>query len=233
MKKEAIKINIGRNKIINLYINKETNSEKIIKMIKKGVQKPFDYFNNVKKISFDIELIYSRKEMNIKLKFKTPNWLIAHSFGKKFIIFEPSKIEKCTSHKRNEFAKIIAHETSHIMLKKINPDFCTWLNEGIAQNIANQKKKIEIKPKNIKYFIKNCLFINSGYKKFISNQGYEISYRLTKSLIDSYDKKTLLKLLKLKYYFDKSSEKNFCKILQKNKQELIEKFIKVLEGPLK
>jgi len=229
MKKDLTRINIDKDKIINLYIGKGTESRNIIKMIKMGIQNPFKYFNTIKKISFDIELIYSRKEIDGILGSKTPNWLIASSFKNKFIIFDPSKIEKYTCHNKNEFEQLITHETTHILLKKLNSNLCDWMNEGLALNIAKQEKRKDIKAKNINYFIKNCLFKNSKYETFISKQGYNISYRLIRFLLANYDKKTMLKLFKIEYKSNKSAEKDVCRVLSQNKNKLIDQFTKILK----
>lgn len=230
MRKEITKLRVDKNKIINIILNKTIESKKIAEIIKKGVQRSLDYFSMVKIINFDIELIYSREEFDKIIEHKTENWVSAYSFAGKFIIFSPSEIEKHTSHKKNEFLQIISHETSHILLKKINANFCTWLNEGIAQYISSQRQKEIIDPKNINYFIKECLLKNSEYEKFISRQGYQISYKLVKFLAENYDKDRIIKLLQIKYDFIKSSEKDFCKILNTHIDKLLNQFKAVLKG---
>lgn len=231
MKKETIKLNIEKNKTIDIFLNDGSEGQKIIEMIKKGVQGPFDYFNNVKIIKFSVELIYSRKEFNKKLGCKTERWITAHSFRDRFIIFSPSEIEKYTSHNRNEFMQIVSHETSHVLLKKLNTAFCVWMNEGIAQNIAGQERKERIDPKNINYFLNECLFKNSNYDKFISRQGYEISYKLVRFLMANYNKEKIVRLLQVRYDFIASSEKDICRILNTDKDKLIAKFKEVLKNP--
>jgi hypothetical protein len=164
-----------------------------------------------------------------KLGIKTPDWLIASAFTNKFIIFEPSKIEKYTCHNKNEFEQLITHETSHILLKELNPNCCAWMNEGIALNIAKQEKRKDIKSENISHFIKNSLFKNSKYETFISKQGYDISYRLIKFLLENYNKKIMLGLFKIDYKSSKSTEKDVCRVLGQNKNKLIDQFTKILK----
>jgi len=229
MKKE-IKLNVDENKTIVLFVDSQSENQDIVEMIKKGARDSFVYFDNIKKIRFGVELIYSRKEFDKKIGYKTESWVTAHSFGSSFIIFSPLGMEKYTSHNRNEFIQIITHETSHIMLKKLNTDFCTWMNEGIAQNIAGQKQKARIDSKNTNYFLKESLFKNSNYEKFISRQGYEISYKLVRFLMTKYDKETIIRLLQVKYDFTDSSRGNICKILDTDSDKLIDQFKKVLEN---
>ena len=230
MEKQRIILNFSKDKTISVLVDKKLKNKKTVEMIKKGVKKAFDYFDSVRKIDFGIELIYSRNEFDEEVGFKTENWVTANSFGKRFIIFSPSKIEEQTSHKKNEFIPIISHETAHILLKKINTDFCAWLSEGIAQNIAGQEQRQEVKPENLKYFIKDSLFKNSNYQKFISRQGYTISYKLVNFLVKNYSKKQLMDLLKIKYDYENSSMENFCKILKINKKNLLDQFKCVLKS---
>lgn len=147
----------------------------------------------------------------------------------KLIIFSPSEIEIWTNHKKSEFVPLISHETTHIFQDGINPDdYCYWLSEGVAQVIANQVRNEKIIPQNIRHFFRYSLFKNTSYGKFVSKQGYEISYKLSKYLIDNYSQKQIMELLKLKYDDKTSSEKVFCKILEEDKGSIILKFKKVL-----
>lgn len=230
MKKE-IKLNIDKNKTIDLLLDSQSENQNIMEIVREGAQISFDYFDKIKIIKFSIELIYSRKEFDEKIGYKTESWVTAHSFGSNFIIFSPLGMEKYTTHNRNEFVQIITHETSHIMLKKLNTDFCAWMNEGIAQNIANQKQKAKINSRNTNYFLKESLFKNSNYGRFISRQGYEISYRLVKFLMTKYSKEIIIRLLQVKYGSTvDSTGKNICKILNTDCDQLIAQFKKVLES---
>jgi len=230
MKKKLIKILINNRVRIDLLIMQNREQAKIIKMIKEGVYSPLKFFNNIKNIRFGIEVIYNRAEFNGKLGYKTEDWVTAHSFGDKFIIFSQNAIEEYTTHRKGEFIPIISHETSHIFLKKMSPQFSTWMNEGLAQNIAKQIQKQKIKQKNINHFVKNSLFKNSNYSRFIEKQGYEISYKLVNYLLNRYSKEKIFKLLAIRYGFNRSAEKKFCKILGLKKDEVIHEFITVLRS---
>lgn len=230
MKKET-KLNIDSNKTIDLLFDGQFEDKDLVETIKKAVLRAFDYFEKVEAISFGIEMIYSRDEFDQQIGHKTESWTSAHSFGDRFIIFSPSVIEKYTTHDKNEFEQIVAHETAHVLLYSLNPISSTWLNEGIAQNIAKQDKEVKIEPKKIAYFIKEILFKNSDYEKFIANQGYQISYKLVKSLMEKYSKNTVAKLLQIPYSFSKSSEKDVCEVLNTNRDELIAELTEVLKRP--
>ncbi|MEX0918754.1 MAG: hypothetical protein WDZ85_02185 [Candidatus Paceibacterota bacterium] len=221
--KKHIKLKTGKgDKTIDVFFGTGFVNKKTIGMIKIGVQKAFKFFNQVEKVNFRIDLVSSRSEFDKKIGFKTEDWFIGNSFGNKFMIFSPETIEKETSHKKNEFIPLIAHETAHILHKKINPNFSHWMSEGIAQNIAEQKTKKDIKPENIKHFLEHNLFQNSDYREFISHQGYEISNKLTKFFIDHYSKKQVMDLLKIKYSSSPVViEKKFCDRLRIDKNHLI------------
>lgn len=229
MKKEVVRLRIGDKKV-ELHLKRGRGVRNILRQIRTGVRRPFEFFSNISSIHFCIELVYSRKEFDKVLGQKTETWVTAHSFGKKFIIFDPSAIERYTSHRRNEFTQIIAHETSHVLLKKLNTAFCIWMNEGLAQYIAGQSPKDSIHLDNRDYFISECLFKNSNYDTFISKQGYEISYRLVQYLLRKYGKKRMMRLLAVRYPFTGSAEKSVCRILHTEKEELIDQCKRVLQN---
>ena len=219
--KEIINIELGESSSIDVSVGIGTNRAEVIEEIKKGVYRAFAFFDSLKDIKFEINFIYSREEFDKYLGEKTENWVIAHSFGNKFIIFAPEEIEKLTSHKRNEFQQIVCHETCHILLQKINPKFSFWMFEGIALNVSSQIKRGDVKKENIEYFINECLFKNTGYVDFISHQGYLISYLLMKFLLDNYSKEIIMDLLKIRYESKNLAEEELCKILSKTKEEVV------------
>ena len=103
------------------------------------------------------------------------------------------------------------------------------MHEGIATNIANQIKTNKIINENIDLFFKYGLFKNSNYNEFISHQGYTISYKIIKFLLDNYKKQTVMDLMKIKYDFKNSCEEELCKILGMQKDELVSLFKSILE----
>jgi hypothetical protein len=232
MEKKTIKIEIGKGVTINVSKRKrdKTDIGETIEEIKRGIDNAFVFFDDLKDIIFEIELIYSREEFDKYLKEKTENWVIAHSFKNRFIIFAPEEIEKYTSHEIIEFSQIVCHETCHVLLQKINSKFSFWMFEGIALNIANQIKKGEVRKENLEYFINGCLFKNSNYGEFISHQGYLISYFLMKHFLDNYDRKVVMDLMKISYEENNSVEKQFCEIISMENGEVIDMVKKVLKN---
>lgn len=230
MEKEIFIIKTGADSTINVLAKHDINIAEITKNIKNGINEAFIFFDKLKGINFGIDLVYSREEFNKYLGEKTENWVVAHSFKNKFIIFAPEEIEKFTNHKRNEFQQIICHETCHILLQGINPKFSFWMFEGIALNVANQIKKAEIKKENLEYFINECLFKNSGYGDFISHQGYPISYLLIRFFMDNYSKKIVMDLLTVKYGPNNYADGELCKILNQTREEIVNLVENILEN---
>lgn len=214
-------IRIQKQAQVKIEFNPSYPIKTLVFGIKKSIRKATHFFEYVNPLEFKIELIYSREEFDKKIGSKTEDWVTAHSFKDSFIIFHPNAFERYTSHNKNEFYEIITHETAHILIKHKNPNFSMWLNEGIAQFIAGQKQKTRIKPESKEYFMRNCLFKNSNYDKFIKNEGYKISYKIVDYFIHKYGKGKIIELLNIKYGFDRGTEKEFCRLFDLSKDEII------------
>lgn len=228
MNKKRIKIQISENVHVSMLFGLNTNIEVLMLVIKDNIKNAIEFFEYKKPLEFSIELIYSRTEFDKRVGSKTENWVTAHSFGDHFIIFDPSCFEKHTCHNKKEFGQIIAHETAHILLKQINPHFGTWINEGVAQFVAGQKQNAKILPESTNYFVKNCLFKNSNYNKFIINQGYEISYRLVKNTVREKGKNQLFKLLLVKFCDEQGTKNELCKFCNTTESKIVDKINKIL-----
>ena len=155
---------------------------------------------------FKIDLVYSRKQYDKKVKRKTKRWEIANTSNNSFIIFHPDFIESETDHKKEEFDCILTHEIAHVITNSINSIFLNWISEGIAQYIADQKPSTKyVKQSNVNHFIKNNFYKNSNYQDFISHEGYEVSYWLIKYILEKYGKKNISSLINTK---NNSNSKN-------------------------
>jgi hypothetical protein len=103
--------------------------------------------------AFDIELnvpqiitVKTRSEFNKETnREKTASWMVARADVKqnKIVIFAKDCIEKeTTNHKKEEFEVIIKHELVHFLIEqKYGENIPLWIHEGLACNIAEQKKK--------------------------------------------------------------------------------------------
>lgn len=63
-------------------------------------------------------------------------------------ILSPLVIEKYSCHKKSKIKKILTHEISHIFNGKLNKNILLWIDEGTAQFIARQEKKMTFHSKN-------------------------------------------------------------------------------------
>ena len=210
---KKIKLN---NKTIAILIYKKNDKEinKIIKIIQDKYHELESFFNlNIPTVN--IELIYSREEINDKYGHKTPNWMIGfvNKKNKNYIyIASPSICEKISAHKKNVIYKVIIHELSHIFINKINKNTLDWLNEGLALYLASQIKKTYIKKENWNFLIKNKFFTNTiNLSTFAEHQGYEISSFLVNFLIKKYGKNKAIELIKINKK-SKLIKKKFYKI---------------------
>jgi len=184
------KIKIGKIAFLpDDYSIKDVNKQ-IIKSIKK-----LQNFYNKNISNINIELIYSREELNKRMKKKTPNWLIGLADKNKIYLFSPLAVEKYSSHKKSDLNKIITHELCHIFNAKLNNNIPPWLDEGLALNLSSQKKNKDFKKKDWQFFIDN-LNNDISFDSFVKHDGYKIAYWLVKKLIYKYKIKNLLRMIR-------------------------------------
>lgn len=180
-------------------------------------------FYKIKNPRINLELIYSRKEFNDKIGRQTPKWMVGVALKNKIYLFSPLVIEKISSHKKSELDKIITHELCHIFNNKINKEILSWVDEGTALFLANQKKIKDFKKLDWCFFINNFLTKNIGFQFFVKHNGYKISYLAVKTIIEKRGINKLLDLIKI------NAKKNTCESkLEKVLGFPIEDFSKML-----
>ncbi len=169
------------------------------------------YQIDMNSLTIHLNLIYSREEFNKKINQETPNWLVGFTDKNQINLLSPSVINKYSPHSPDYFEKILTHELSHIFASQINEKPLMWLDEGLALNIAGQKKKNEIPKSDWNFFIaKGGLVGNMSFNDFSRYSGYRISFWMAKTLLDNFDQKTILKLLQIK-----PTQKNIEKQIEK------------------
>jgi len=177
---------------------------------------------------FSIELIYSRLEFSQRLGRETEAWESGYCDNNKFIIFHPNFFEIETSHSREDFAKTLTHEINHLYINQINPKKLWWVSEGVAQHIARQCPKVEIKTENIEHFLANSLSQNKNYRDYIAHQGYAIPREIIKSASQIYGEEILIELIKVKA--DKNAAKKLAKILYTDSKRLNQRITGLITG---
>ncbi|MEI8143467.1 MAG: hypothetical protein WCG48_02545 [Candidatus Berkelbacteria bacterium] len=167
------------------------------------------------KIDFTVTMVSSRSEYDKFLGRPTESWECGWVKPGEVIIFSPEAYICETSHPVGQYVKTLTHEICHIFTLKITQCPLFWLNEGIADYIADIRYNNHVSTSNLDHFFANHLFSNINYSEFIQYEGYRIGYTITKYLIEHYGKEKLFLLLdsdrdKAKMTFLKAINKNEC-----------------------
>ena len=170
------------------YITTKKNSkiEDFLKTTKKELNK---FFN------FEIQepavmLLNSREQINSIWEQKTADWLVGGAKilngTKNGIIFilSPDAFPKYSSHKKEEFWQVLKHEYCHIYFRQITGgSYPLWLNEGLANYLAGQKKNGG-----------NPLDVFSYFDE-VGGGIYNVGYYWVEFLIKKFGKKKMVQLI--------------------------------------
>lgn len=143
-----------------------------------------------------------------KMNKSIPNWEVARATINKnearidlMCLKERMKCEGHQNDKLDNLLKVIVHEFVHICHMTFNDYNATmiWLGEGLATNLSNQFKKMEI----------NCPLddVIQGKAKYINY------YSMVKYLLDSFGKDYVLKLSKDKYLLERATNDIYYKTI--------------------
>tara|TARA_Y100000310_G_C20424549_1_gene688364 strand:- start:43 stop:516 length:474 start_codon:yes stop_codon:yes gene_type:complete len=123
--------------------------------------------------------VESRKEMDSFHNKPTEEWFVACVKEEKIVIFSKESMEEHTSHRKEEYEKLLIHELCHIFYGNRQKTFLPmWLNEGIALNLAEQKKqKIDVSVNDVLNLVTQEQFQNDP-------QAYSKSYWLVNKLLE-------------------------------------------------
>ena len=155
----------------------------------KSTQEELDNFYNISIEQPVVFFIDSRKEVDEIWERKTEDWFSAWAKDGNIYILNPEIYTKESNHKDiNHFWQSLKHEYCHLYYRKITGiGFPKWLNEGLANYLANQIKKEPTKEKALEVF---------DYYNKSDWQIYDIGYFWVKLLIEKFGKKKLLTLVK-------------------------------------
>ncbi|MDD4762040.1 MAG: hypothetical protein PHZ25_03410 [Candidatus Pacebacteria bacterium] len=188
--------------------------------------------------SKEIEIIFydSRKSLDKTLGRSTENWEVAFaSMGNKenkINILNPERMEKFSCHKKTEFASIITHELTHLVINDIanGSAIPVWLSEGLSnwlcQNNDYRKKEL--------FYIETGLLEKigtpKGWEELINQNVYSLSYFLVDFIINRF---TLVKIKELinnldKHYYFPRFQKILKSILGVSSEEIELAFVKYL-----
>ncbi len=171
------------------------NNKKIEKFVKESLKELKDFFG----IDLQNPLVFivpNRKIINLLIKHKTENWLVAWANYPQNAIYllDPKNYKKESIHiySKEKYYARIKHELVHLFVNKIcELDFVkpVWLSEGIAIYLSGQNKFKKI-PNDAEF---GCFLDSFGEHK---DGVYKESGFAVKILIEKYGKYKFLELLK-------------------------------------
>jgi len=168
-----------------------------------------------------LNLIYSRDEFNKKIGRETPDWMMGFADKNIINLISRSVIRQRSSHSQDYFNKLLIHELVHIFTSEINDKALMWLDEGLALKIAGQEKKVEVPKDDWEYFVNNNGVLGQiSYQNFSDHSGYRIAYWLTNELLNNFDKKDVMGLLKINPEQD-NVDKKISEILKISSGQII------------
>lgn len=180
-----------------MIIFPESFSEKIRKELIKYCKR-LEVFFGVSSGDFTIIEVPSRSDFNEKIGRQTPNWHVGLTREKEILILNYNKFETESTHKKEEFIQILKHEICHIYICELSLHCSRSLEEGLCLNFAGQKREAIIKKENADLFFGKSNFYNIlDYKNFTEMQGYQLSYMTVKNLLDTFDRKQIIDLIKI------------------------------------
>jgi len=168
----------------------------------KSIQEELDDFYNTNIEQPSIFFIDSRKEIDEIWGRKTEEWFSAWAKDGNIYILNPEIYTEESNHKDiKHFWQSLKHEYCHLYYRKITKTgYPKWLNEGLANYLANQNKKKPSKKEALRVF---------NYYQKTDWRIYNIGYFWTKLLIEKFGKKKLLTLIN--NIDSQTAEKEFAK----------------------
>lgn len=206
-----------------------------VEKVKKDVQKAFDFVAKVFSVKISNIMVYvhnTRDSYNKRLGKETEDWNIANADDNKRIdILSPRAFTKESCHSKNDFLPTLVHEFSHLFISNLAKGSAIplWLNEGFANYIAGQNKKI-----NESLYVENnfCEKLGTlrGWDKHINYSAYSISALFVRFLIKKYSAQKIKELISSldKVYNYSRFEKIFYKVYKKDLTEMERLFIEDL-----
>jgi len=218
----------------------------MLKIVYKG--KELDKINNeALKASKCLHKFFPEKDLNVRVfvyetrsafdkRFgeKTEDWIVGR-IGmdyKSTHILSPLAFKNESCHDSKEFLNVLEHELTHLYSDnlangKILPK---WLDEGLAQYIANQCKYIKNFKNTETNFCKKLGTLN-GWNKRINYTAYPTAALFVNFLIKNYSFNKIKELITSlnKVYYYPSFKKIFFKVYGKDLSEIENLFIKSID----
>lgn len=133
-------------------------------------------------VDIKIETINTREEMDNLSGYKTPDWLVGKVKEGKIYIFSKEVYERVSSHKLDDYEKVLKHEIVHLFIHKSFGKGPAWFDEGVASILAEQIR-------NLPSSIPNPTSLIS-YEQFRNEEdSYAKSVKLVLNLLDGLNEK--------------------------------------------
>ncbi|MDD5528197.1 MAG: hypothetical protein PHO56_04495 [Patescibacteria group bacterium] len=119
---------------------KSANFNKGLEKFLKIINKELSVFFNLKADEPLLFLVDHRKDLDFIFDKKTENWFVGAFKHGNIYLLNPMVFEKESSHKEDEFRRILKHEYCHAFYTRITKShYPSWLNEGLACYISGKK----------------------------------------------------------------------------------------------
>lgn len=227
MKKEEFDLN-GQ-VIADLYYRDDKEKEMApFQNLTKEYHKLIDFFG-VQPPKIKIQLLYDREEMDKHWGTKSPSWLQAMVDNHDpylIYIFSPLVFEKVTKKKKEEILPTIVHEAAHTFVSEMNDRCFAWANEGICEFVTGKDSYGKIEKDNWLWFKNNDVLFDPAidWSELTGHQGYAISYRLIKYIVEKYGKDAVFSIIRIKRVPDKDLKKKMGQLLGGSFDRFVEDF---------
>lgn len=182
---------------LQIIYNPEIDSLDNLKILISNV-----YATNIKFFKIDpplitITFVYDRTQMNTILHRETEGWEVGYAYNHReqvnqIVIFSPEIFEIVSTHTKENFTFVLAHELAHIFTNNsLGFFYPIWLYEGLAGYVSKQYTKI----KDLKKFSDFSLLHDK--ENWNKNVNYPQAYQFTKYLMDKFTEEKMFKFFKL------------------------------------
>lgn len=227
------KVKTQKGKVTLVFKKADPYKNFILKKMRYSLEKVKKFFN-LSPFSIKVHLAYSRKEFDKFIGRKTAPWEVGHANCPKneICLLSPLIFEKESTHKKEDFSKVLTHELVHLFTHKLYSFYEPhWLREGLAYFIAGQGKP-DFRQR-VKFLVSNGDFLSridttKNWRGNLYNGAYQLSFLWISFLIKKLSKEKILELLKkVDFPYERVSfAKAFEQVYQQNLDSLQRQFIK-------
>ena len=167
---------------------------------------------------FNVQLVYSREELNRLWGSETQDFVAAFVKDDKLVIFAYSVFNKETKWEKKEFYRTLIHEISHLFYQELRDDAYDplWLSEGLATFMQHNKNKSNYKNK-----LKITQKVLEHKSEGINIESYQVFAMFVEYLILNFGEDKILEFIielkkgaKLNSVFQKIYKRSFVELIE-------------------